>query len=66
MKKSSIHRKLLVVKNILDSFEAMLQNQSVQVNIGNSSTCSILSVGRAKPGVQNIAIDVLRLVQSLN
>ena len=44
----------------------MLQNQSVQVNIGNSSTCSILSVGRATPGVQNIAIDVLRLVQSLN
>ena len=66
MNKSSIHRKLLVVKNILDSFEAMLQNQSVQVNIGNSSTCSILSVGPAKPGVQNIAIDVLRLVQSLD
>ena len=32
---SSIHRELLAVKYVLDSFGEMSQNQSVQVNIDN-------------------------------
>ena len=35
-----------------------MQNQSVQVNIDNSSACRILSVGRAKPHIQNITFGV--------
>ena len=34
---SSIHRELLAVKHVLVSFGEILQNQSVQVNIDNSS-----------------------------
>ena len=55
---SSTHRELLVVKYLLDSSGEMLQNQSVQVNIDNSSACRILSVGSAKLYLQNIAINV--------
>ena len=55
---SSTHRELLAVKYVLDSFGETLRNQSVQVNIDNSSACRILSVGSARPYLQNIAIDV--------
>ena len=44
----------------------MLRNQSVQVNIDNSSACRILSVGSAKPYLQNIAIDVFNFCSDLN
>ena len=55
---SSTHRGLLAVKYLLDSFGEMLQNQSVQVIIDNSSACTILFVGSAKLYLQNIAINV--------
>ena len=55
---SSTHRELLTVKYVLDKLGEMLQNQSVQVNIDNSSACRILTVGSAKPYLQIIAIDV--------
>ena len=65
--KSSIHRELLAVKYALDSFEDVLKNQSVQVNIDNSSACSsILSAGSAKPYLQNIAIDVFNFCSRFN
>ena len=63
---SSTHRELLAVKYVLDSFGEMLRNQSVQVNIDNSSACRILSVGSTKPYLQNIAIDVLNFCSKLN
>ena len=55
---SSTHRELLAVKYVLDSFGEMLRNQSVQVNIDNSRACTILSIGIAKPYLQNIATGV--------
>ena len=64
--KSSTHRELLAVKYALDSFKEVLQNQSVQVNIGNSSVCRILSAGNAKPYLQNIAIDVFNFCSKFN
>ena len=63
---SSIHRELLAVKYVLDSFREMSQNQSAQVNIDNSSACRILSAGSAKPYLQNIAIDVFNFCSKLN
>ena len=44
----------------------MLRNQSVQVNIDNSSACRILSVGSARPYLQNIAIDVFSFCSKFN
>ena len=44
----------------------MLRNQSIQVNIDNSSACRILSVGRAKPYLQNIDIDVFNFFSKFN
>ena len=63
---SSTHGELLAVKYVLDSFGGMLRNQSVQVNIDNSSACRILSVGSAKPYLQNIAIDVFSFCSKFN
>ena len=63
---SSIHRELLAIKYVLVSFGEMSQNQSVQVNIDNSSACRILSAGSAKPYLQNIAIDVFNFCLKLN
>ena len=63
---SSTHRELLAVKYVLDSFGEMLRNQSVQVNINNSSACRILTVGSAKPYLQNIAIDVFSFCSKFN
>ena len=42
---SSTFRELLAVKYILTNFGYILKKQSVQVNIDNSSTCCILSIG---------------------
>ena len=44
----------------------MLQNQSIQVNIDNSSACKILSVDSAKPYLQNIAIDDFSFCSKFN
>ena len=44
----------------------MLQNQSVQVNIDNSSACRTFSVGSAKPHLQNIAIGVFTFFSKFN
>ena len=63
---SSTHKELLSVKCVLDSFEEMLWNQSVQVNIDNSSACRILSVRNAKPYLQNLAIDVFSFCSKFN
>ena len=63
---SSTHRELLAVKYVLDSFGEMLRNQSIQVNIDNSSACRILSVGSAKPYLRNIAIDVFNFYSRFN
>ena len=65
-KTSSTHRELPAVKYLLDTFREILQNQSVKVNIGNSSACRILSVGSAKPILQNIAIDVFNFCSKFN
>ena len=59
------HIKNYLPLNVLDSFGEMLRNQSVHVNIDNSNAYRILSVGSAKPYLQNIAIDVLIFAQSL-
>ena len=50
---SPTHEELLVVKYVLNIFGEMLRNQSVQVNIDNLSACRTLSVGSAKPHLQN-------------
>ena len=63
---SSAHRELLAVKYVLDSFGEVLRNQSVQVNIDNSSACRIFSVGSVKPYLQNIAIDVFSFCSKFN
>ena len=63
---SSTHRELLAVKYVLDSFGEMLRNQSVQVNIDNFSACRTLSVGSAKPYLQNIAIDDFSFCSKFN
>ena len=63
---SSTHRELLAVKYVLDSFGEMLRNQSVQVNADNSSSCRNLSVGSAKPYLQNIATDVFNFCLRFN
>ena len=52
---NSTHKELFAVKYVLDSFGEMLRNQSDHVNIDNSSAYRILSVGSAKPYLQNIA-----------
>ena len=44
----------------------MLRNQSVQVNIDNSSACRILFAGSAKPYLQNIAIDDFSFCSKFN
>ena len=56
---NSIHRELFAVRYALVSFGEMLQNQSIQTSIDNSSASRILSVGTKH--LQNIAI-----VQSQN
>ena len=38
----------------------------VQVNIDNSSACRILSVGNAKPHLQNIPIDAFAFCSDFN
>ena len=63
---SSTHRELFAVKYVLDSFGEMLRNQSVQVNIDNSRACTILSIGIAKPYLQNIAIGVFTFCSKFN
>ena len=59
-------REIIAVKYVLDSFGEMLRNQSVQVNIDNSSACRILSVGSTKSHLQNIAIDVFNFCSKFN
>ena len=44
----------------------MLQKQSVQANINNFTACRVLSVGSAKPHLQNIAIDVFTFCSKFN
>ena len=44
----------------------MFRNISVQVNIDNSSAGRILSVGSAKPHLQNIAIDAFTFCSKFN
>ena len=66
MLRTTTHRELLAVKYVLDSFGEMLRNQSVQVNIDNSSAFRILSVGSTKPYLQNIAIDVFSFCSKFN
>ena len=56
---SSTFRELLAVKYVLISFGYILKKHSVQVNIGNSSVCRILSIVSSKPHQQNLAIEVL-------
>ena len=63
---SSTHRELVAVKYVLDSFWEILRNQSVQVNIDNSSACRILSAGSAKLHLQDIAIDVFNFCSKFN
>ena len=63
---SSTFRKLLAVKYVLISFGYILKKHSVQVNIGNSSVCRILSVGSSKPHQQNLAIDVFNFCTRFN
>ena len=63
---SSTVRELLAVKHVLTSFGYILKNQSVQVNIDNSSACRILSIGSSKPHLQNLAIDVLNFCTRFN
>ena len=40
--------KELLIKSVLPSFYHILKNQSIQVNINNSSACQILTVGISK------------------
>ena len=54
---SSTYRELHAVKYDLSSFNQILKNQSIQVNIDNSSACQILTVVSSKKSIQNIAID---------
>ena len=54
------------VQSIENYFGEMLRNQSVQVNTDNSSACRILSVGSAKPYLQNIAIDDFSFCSKFN
>ena len=63
---SSTHKKLLVVKYVLDSFEEMLRNRFDQVNIEDPNACRISSVGSAKPYLQNITIDVFTFCSNFN
>ena len=63
---SSTHRELVAVKYVLDSFWEMWRNESVQVNIDNSSACRILSAGSAKLYLQDIAIDVFNFCSKFN
>ena len=55
---SSTYRELIAVKYVITTFGYIFKNQSVQVNIDNSSVCRILSIGSSKPHLQNLAIDV--------
>ena len=48
IKNSSAHKELLAIKCVLDCFGGVLQSQSVQVRVDDSSACRILSVGSAK------------------
>ena len=63
---SSTFRELLPVKYVLTSFGYILKNQSVQVNINNSSACPILSIGSSKPHLQNLAIEVFNFCTLFN
>ena len=60
------HSELLVVKYVLYSLREMFRNISVQVNIDNSSAGRILSVGSAKPHLQNIAIYAFTFCSKFN
>ena len=63
---SSTFRELLAVKHVLNSFGYILKKQSVQVNIDNSSTCGILSIGSSKPHLQNLVIDIFNFCTRFN
>ena len=63
---SSTFRELLAAKYVLTSFGDLLKNQSVQVNIDNSSACRILSVGSSKPHLQRLAMEVFKFCTKLN
>ena len=54
---SSTYKELRAVKYDLSSFNHIFKNQSIQVNIDNSSACQILTVVSSKKSIQNIAID---------
>ena len=66
IKNSSAHKELLAIKCVLDCFGGVLQSQSVQVRVDNSSACRILSVGSAKSYQQNTAIDVFNFCLKFN
>ena len=51
---------------MLSSFGHILKNQSIQLNIDNSSACQILTVGISKTSLQNIVIDVLNFCSAYN
>ena len=63
---SSTFIELLAVKYVHTSFGELVKNQSVQVNVDNSSACRILSVGSSKPHLQRVAIDVFTICTKLN
>ena len=48
----STFRELLAVKYVPTSFGYILKNQSVQVNIDNSSACRISSIDSSKPHIE--------------
>ena len=60
---SSLHRELLAVKYVLDSFGGMLRNQSVQVSIDSFSASRILS---AILLCATLHLQIIAFVQSQN
>ena len=63
---SSTMRELLAVQYCLQSLTSRLAHESVTINVDNFAASRILTVGSAKPHLQEIAINIFRICLKYN